>query len=111
MSRRCGTFKLQTAATVSAATQTGTVPTENFQEANVFINVTAAGTTMTVNFQVSPDDGTTWVTHSSTAAITATGTTLLKVSSNIGKLARLDYSAVTGSFTVNSWVECKQTGV
>ena len=82
MSRKTSSFKLQTAATVSAATQTGTFPTDVANEVNLYINVTAAGTTMTPTLQVSPDEGTTWFTHTAFSAITTTGLTLLKVTGN-----------------------------
>jgi hypothetical protein len=108
MSRKTAYSQLQTAATVSAATQTAAFPVDVANEVNIYLKVSAAGTTMTVNYQVSPNDGTDWFTHSSTAAITAIGNTLLKIPANAGKLARLDFSAVTGTFTVSSWFGAKR---
>lgn len=86
-----------------------TAAPEAFDEAILFIDTTVAGTTMTVNYQLSDDDGTTWWTRASTAAITATGQTLLTIPDTIGRMARLQ-AVTTGSFTITARVEFKRTG-
>lgn len=68
---------------------------------------------MTVDYQVSPDDGTTWYTIASFAAKTATGRDVLRVTSPIGELARLNWtiSGTTPSFTFSIDAEFAVKGV
>lgn len=100
----------------AARTTTGQSPStylpKQFQSLTVYIDVTAVtGTSpsMTVDYQVSPDDGTTWFTVSSTSAITAVGKARIALADNIGVQARLNYT-ITGtspSFTFSAWLEGK----
>lgn len=114
MSAKTASTQFATALVISAngatadAGHSPNIPTEQHAEANLYINVTAAGTTVTPVIEVSPDNGTTWFTHTTLAAITTTGNTLAKLTA-IGRLMRVNWTAVTGSFTVNAWLECKRT--
>ena len=109
MSAKTAYQKVSAAQAVAAAgPSTSTAVTDTHNEVNVYINVTAAGTTMTPVIEVSPDEGVTWFTHTTGSAITATGNTLIKVASNVGRLMRINYTAVTGAFTVNAWIGAKK---
>lgn len=57
--------------------------------------VAGAGTA-TVNYQISLDGGTTWVTIDSMAVITGAGVTVKRIAAPIGQLYRLDV-AITGT--------------
>lgn len=94
---------------VSATGQVGQpVATEMGIEADVYVNVTVAGTTVTLQAETSPDGGTTWYPHTALAAITATGAYLLKLASNTGRLLRVNATAITGSFTLGILVGTKR---
>lgn len=109
MSAKTAYQQVSTAQVVAAAgPSSSTAVTDVSNEVNVYINVTAAGTTMTPVIEVSPDGGTTWFQHTTGTAITATGTTLIKIASNTGRLMRINYTSVTGSFTVNAWIGAKR---
>lgn len=78
---------------------TGTpVDISAYDSAAVLINVTAAGTTLTVNFDNCIDAaGTKCGVHTASAAITTTGLYMIKAS-NTARYARLSFTS-TGSFT------------
>lgn len=94
---------------VSATGQIGQpVVTEQGIEADVYVAVTAAGTTITIQAETSPDGGVTWYPHTAFAAITVAGNSLLKLASNVGRLMRLNVTAITGSFTLGAWIGTKR---
>jgi hypothetical protein len=103
--------QVSTAQVVAAGAQSGTAVTEMGNEADVCIAVTVAGTTVTPVIQTSPDGGTTWFDHTTLAAITTVSNVLTKISANAGKLMRIDYRSVTGSFTISAWIVCKRGAV
>ena len=103
------------AARTSTVASEGSALPEAFDEALLMINITAvSGTvpTLVVSYQVSPDDGTTWFTKSSTATLNATGQTLVTLPDTIGRFYRLNavIGGTTPSFTFAAWVEFKRTG-
>lgn len=105
MSVNTANFRVATALSIpGATTQSLPAPVEMQGEADVYIKVTAAGTTMIPIVETSPDDGVSWFTNTTLAAITATGNVLTKIPSNIGKLMRINFTAVTGTFTVDAWI-------
>lgn len=114
MSAKTAYTQVATALVVSAngpiadANRSPNVPTEQGNEANVYLAVTAAGTTITPVIEISPDNGTTWFAHTTMAAITATGNFVAKLSGNIGRLMRINMTAITGSFTLSAWIGCKR---
>lgn len=107
MSRKTSVFKVSAAQAVSGTAQSGVAPTEGYDEAVVYIKPSAAGTTVTPVIEVSPDEGTTWFTHTTMSAITSTAGVKTAVLTGIGKLMRINYTAVTGSFTIDAWIEGK----
>ena len=70
-----------------------------FDDLILFVDTTVAGTTITLNYQVSLDGGTTWGTHTALTAITTTGQVVKLIVGPIASLCRISWSAVTGSFT------------
>lgn len=104
--------ELASAARTTSGNSVGSTLPEEYQELNIYLNVTAvSGTTpsMTVTYQCSPD-GTNWYDNGAGSAITANTTQLIKVSSNAGKFGRLNY-AITGttpSFTFSAIIEGKR---
>lgn len=107
MSRKTAIFKVSAAQAVSGTSQSGVAITEQGDEAVVYIKASAAGTTVTPVIETSPDDGTTWFTHTTMSAITTTNATKTSALTGIGKMMRISYTAVTGSFTIDAWVEVK----
>lgn len=86
---------------------------ENFDELLVVLSVTAASPsdTLDVAYQVSPDGGTTWVTHTAFSQVATTGESLLKLE-NVGTLGRIAYT-IGGSdpnFTFAVWLVGKRRG-
>lgn len=108
MSRKTAVFKVSAAQVVSGtAPSTFQAPTEAFDEAVVYIKPSAAGTTVTPVIETSPDGGTTWFTHTTMSAITSTAGVKTAMLTGVGKLMRINYTAVTGSFTIDAWIEGK----
>lgn len=103
------------AARTATVASFGTAMPESYDEVNVMIDITAvSGTTPTlvINYQVSPDDGTTWFTRAATASLTATGQTILTITDAIGRFFRLNavIGGTTPSFTFAAWAEFKRRG-
>lgn len=108
MSRKTAVFKVSDAQVFSGtAASTSTAPTEAFDEVVVYIKPNSIGTTVTPVIEVSPDDGQNWFTHTTLAAITTTASVKTASMTGVGKLMRINYTAVTGTFTLNTWIECK----
>jgi hypothetical protein len=104
--------ELASAARTTTGQSVGSAMPNEYEELNVYLNVTAvSGTTpsMTVTYQCSPD-GTNWYDHTSGSAITAAANQLIKVNANIGKFGRLSYviSGTTPSFTFSAILEGKR---
>lgn len=99
-----GLVTLQTSAVKSAVFNSEfTMPSSSAEAVEVFVDVTVAGTTMTLIIEVSAD-GTNFVTSKTFAAITTTGTfalTLQRGIDLIGKSLRVRASTVTDSFTLS----------
>lgn len=95
---------IQTSAVKSAAFNSEfTIDSSSSEAIDIFVDVTAAGTTMTLDVEVSAD-GTNFVTSKSFLAITTTGTfavTLQRGVDPMGKSLRIRGSTVTGSFTLS----------
>lgn len=110
--------RIYTVAASAARTSSGSAllgPVENFDEAHLILDVTAAsGTapTLDVAFQVSLDGGTTWLTHTSFTQKTTTGNELKQVT-NIGILGRLSWTiaGTNPSFTFSIMAGLKSTGM
>lgn len=88
-----------TSASRTGPGNTGTpVDISAYDSAVLLINVTAAGTTMTVNFENCIDAaGTKCGTHTASSAITTTGFFVVKAA-NTGRYARVAFTS-TGAFT------------
>jgi hypothetical protein len=86
---------------------------ENFDEMLVCLEVSAASAadTLDLAYQVSPDGGATWITHTAFAQVTAAGTALLKLE-NLGTLGRIAWTigGASPSFTFAVWLVCKRRG-
>jgi hypothetical protein len=93
---------------VADAGHSPNIPTEEANEGELYVACTAAPTTITFQVEISPDNGTTWFAHTALAAITATGNVLQKLTGNLGKLLRVNVTAVTGSFTGSIWFNGKR---
>lgn len=102
----------------SAVATTATGQTSSFEvsaavEGIVYIKTASvSGTTpsLTVTFQTSPDDGTTWFDIQSSSAITTASNNVIKLTGTVGECARLKYaiSGATPSFTITTWFEGKR---
>ncbi|KKN50894.1 hypothetical protein LCGC14_0628140 [marine sediment metagenome] len=80
-----------------------TMDSSSAEAIEVFVDVTVAGTTMTLIIEVAAD-GTNFVTSKTFTAITATGTFALALQRGVdlmGKSLRIRASTVTGSFTLS----------
>lgn len=104
------------AATAKTTSYTLLVPTDsNWDELMIFATVSAstAPTTLKIDYQVSPDEGTNWVDHKSPvdetgshiSFTTANETRVLFVQHNPGEYARLNLVIVGTSYTIALWVE------
>ena len=104
------------AATAKTTSYVLRVPTEsNWDELIVTVDVSAttAPTTLKIDYQVSPDGGTTWAKHVGTADesdahinfTTANETKAIFVVSNPGEFSRLNLVIVGTSYTTQIWVE------
>lgn len=85
-------------ARTAANNRSAVLALDDLTEALIFIVVTAisgAGATLVVDYDVNDDGGADWATHGSSAAITATGSYLLKLT-NLGKFASLN-GRITGA--------------
>ena len=66
-----------------------------YDDALVYVNITSVGTAnLVVQWEVSPDNGTTWCLHTATGTLSANGATVLKVIRPIGLMWRV--SAIYG---------------
>lgn len=85
------------ARTTSSQTPGATTP-ENFDDVIIQVICTAAsgGGTVTVSYQVSLDEGTTWTTVDSVAAVNAPGSAIKRINAPLGQLYRLDL-AIAGT--------------
>lgn len=86
-----------------------------FDEVVGYLNVTAAsGTspTLDINYQVSPDDGTTWFTHTSFTQATGTTTERVVFTRPAGVRARISYTlgGTSPDFTFSLHLEGKKDG-
>ena len=79
------------------------VPMDVMQEAEVCIAVTVPGTTVTPVIESSPD-GVNWFAHTTLTAIVAPGNVMAKLTGNLGRYLRINWTAVTGSFTLSAWI-------
>lgn len=115
MSAKDANFTVSAAQVVTtAAAQSGAVvPTETYEECEVFLIASAVGGTtpsVTPVLEISPD-GTNWFTHTTGTAMTTNGNQVIKASTNIGRYARVNYTLVTGTtptFTFNTVIHCKK---
>lgn len=85
-----------------------------FDEATLFVDVTAvAGTspTLAISYEVSPDNGTTWFTHTTGATITAAGKQVVHLT-NLCSTSRLTATigGTTPSFTFSAYLAMKRRG-
>lgn len=89
------TTPFESAARTATASSDKDHTVENFDEGTLHVDVTAInGTpTLAVSYEVSPDDGATWFTHTTGSSITAVGKQIIQLTS-LGKTYR-----VTGTFT------------
>lgn len=93
---------------VSSAARTATFAgsayvVKDMLEGRIFVDVTAvsgSSPTLDITIQDSPDDGTTWFTHSTVSQITATGQSVISIT-NFGKTIRANcvIAGATPSFT------------
>lgn len=100
------------ARTTSGTQELGDWP-GNFDEVVGYLNVSAidTGTSLDVVYQVSPDDGTTWFTHTSfTQVTTSTGTERKVFTRPAGVRARISYTIVGTSYTFSVHIEGKKDG-
>lgn len=68
-----------------------------FDECMFVVDVTVAGTSLDIAYQVQEKVSGSWVDHTALAQITGTGTYLLKVPNNIGENGRLNCVGVLNS--------------
>lgn len=98
-------------ATVSATVNSqGDATCAAYDELEIYVSITAVGTaTLTVNYQISPDEGTTWFTRASTATLSANGQTLLAVTAPCGAFSRINavYGG-SGNITYAIWISYKK---
>ena len=85
----------------------------NYDEVVGYLNCTASATptSLDVDYQTTPDGGTTWFTHSSFTQITTTGTQRLVFTRPAGLDARISYTIVGTSFTFSLSLEGKKSGM
>lgn len=84
------------------------VPTEQANETNIYFNVTAAaGLSVVPVVELSPDNGITWFPHTTVAALVAVGLSIVKLV-NVGKLMRVNMTALAGTGTISAWIENKR---
>lgn len=105
---------LASAARTATASSEGTAAVENFDEIIVYLDVTAvSGTSPTLDlvYETSPDDGTTWFTHTTFTQVTATGKAI-KLITTPGSFARVTgtVGGTTPSFTYSVHMEGKWRG-
>lgn len=108
--------RIQVAASASRASGTainigdaGDWP-EAWDDLIIQVAVTAVGTTLAIDYQVSLDGGTTWATlQNIITAVTGTGNFAKVVPTPIGSKARLLQTS-TGSFTYQVWAEGSRRG-
>ena len=104
---------ISTAAVTTATGQTSSFEVSAAVEGTVYIttaSVTGTTPSLTVTYQTSPDDGTTWFDIQSSSAITTASNNVIKMTANVGERARLSYaiSGTTPSFTITTWFEGKR---
>lgn len=113
MSAKTATTQIATALALAngplaVAGQTPNVPTEEANEVNIYFNVTAAaGLSVVPVVELSPDGGTTWFPHTTLAALVAVGLSIAKLTS-VGKLMRVNMTALAGTGTISAWIENKR---
>jgi len=100
--RQCTTHKLLASAERVAGTYNSDpwLKVGSFIEGLLMVSVTAASTgtpTLTITVQVSPDEGTTAVTHTTLSAISAVGTVVSKLT-HLGEWIRVS-AVVAGTNT------------
>lgn len=111
-----GKHKIITPLTSAVRTTSGSHDLDNwvanFDEVVGYLNCTASSvpTSLDVIYEVSPDDGTTWFTHSSFAQITTTGSERLVFTRPAGVRGRLSWTIVGTSFTFSIHLEGKKDG-
>lgn len=86
--------------TDAATTNLAAFNTEDALQIDAQLNVTAAGTTITVKLQTTLD-GTNWYDVGSFAAMTTVSSQQQSFGGNLGVQCRWAVSAITGSFTWN----------
>jgi hypothetical protein len=86
--------------TDAATTNLAAFNTEDASQIDAAIQVTAAGTTMTVTLQTTMD-GTNWYPVAAFSAMTGTGSQQMSFGGNLGVQCRWAVTAITGSFTWN----------
>jgi hypothetical protein len=109
------TVQASAAKTASGVIELDYNPDE-YDSVDLYINVTAvSGTTpsMTLTYQTSVDDGTTYFDGTATAAISTVSKTVLSITSKLGSKARLSYaiSGTTPSFTFSVIAQYRRTGL
>lgn len=111
-------FKTAITTPFASAARTATASSEldhtveNFDEATLCVNVTAAsGTspTLAVSYEISPDGGTTWFTHTAGATITAAGNQVIQLT-GLGRASRVTATigGTAPSFTFSAHLICKR---
>lgn len=106
------------AVAVKTTTYTLLVPTRNnWDEMIITVDVSATDTptTLLINYEVSPDEGVTWVKHTGTADqdmanehikfTTVNETRATFITSNPGEYGRLNLVITGTSYTTQIWVE------
>lgn len=111
-------FKTAITTPFASAARTATASSEldhtveNFDEATLCVDVTAAsGTspTLAISYEISPDNGTTWFTHTTGATLTATGKQVIQLTA-LGRSSRVTATigGTTPSFTFSVKLVCKR---